>query len=137
MRCAKSCGVCFKQMAAYELRISDWSSDVCSSDLCARALRGRGAAGFSFAWRPLPEPWSDEVPASVCCNETAMSFERSQPLVGGHLTRGRRTLEGPITGFECVIRHITAICRKASSRRPCHVPIRPRDRKSVVEGRRG
>src|SRR3546814_10200036 len=25
----------FKQKTAYELRISDWSSDVCSSDLCA------------------------------------------------------------------------------------------------------
>src|SRR3546814_12138430 len=25
---------CFKQKAAYEVRISDWSSDVCSSDLC-------------------------------------------------------------------------------------------------------
>src|SRR3546814_6134672 len=24
---------CFKQMTAYEMRISDWSSDVCSSDL--------------------------------------------------------------------------------------------------------
>src|SRR3546814_3244558 len=24
----------FKQNTAYELRISDWSSDVCSSDLC-------------------------------------------------------------------------------------------------------
>src|SRR3546814_7391131 len=24
---------CFKQTAAYEMRISDWSSDVCSSDL--------------------------------------------------------------------------------------------------------
>src|SRR3546814_1407658 len=24
---------CFKQKSAYELRISDWSSDVCSSDL--------------------------------------------------------------------------------------------------------
>src|SRR3546814_7255513 len=26
---------CFKQKTAYEMRISDWSSDVCSSDLCA------------------------------------------------------------------------------------------------------
>src|SRR3546814_16641905 len=25
----------FKQKTAYELRISDWSSDVCSSDLCS------------------------------------------------------------------------------------------------------
>src|SRR3546814_13313249 len=28
----------FKQMTAYELRISDWSSDVCSSDLQQRDL---------------------------------------------------------------------------------------------------
>src|SRR3546814_3929293 len=27
----------FKQKTAYEMRISDWSSDVCSSDLCASA----------------------------------------------------------------------------------------------------
>src|SRR3546814_7516670 len=29
----------FKQKTAYELRISDWSSDVCSSDLFAVGLR--------------------------------------------------------------------------------------------------
>src|SRR3546814_9818368 len=29
----------FKQKTAYEMRISDWSSDVCSSDLLYRALR--------------------------------------------------------------------------------------------------
>src|SRR3546814_5259504 len=28
----------FKQKTAYEMRISDWSSDVCSSDLHARLL---------------------------------------------------------------------------------------------------
>src|SRR3546814_10300213 len=27
---------CFKQKTAYEMRISDWSSDVCSSDLSAK-----------------------------------------------------------------------------------------------------
>src|SRR3546814_18139578 len=27
------CLICFKQKTAYEMRISDWSSDVCSSDL--------------------------------------------------------------------------------------------------------
>src|SRR3546814_5311696 len=30
------CVFCFKQKTAYEMRISDWSSDVCSSDLSAR-----------------------------------------------------------------------------------------------------
>src|SRR3546814_5666200 len=29
----------FKQKTAYEMRISDWSSDVCSSDLPARTQR--------------------------------------------------------------------------------------------------
>src|SRR3546814_10078630 len=33
---------CFKQKTAYEMRISDWSSDVCSSDLLvARVLELR------------------------------------------------------------------------------------------------
>src|SRR3546814_9079425 len=31
--------VLFKQKTAYELRISDWSSDVCSSDLVGRGAR--------------------------------------------------------------------------------------------------
>src|SRR3546814_3876323 len=30
----------FKQKTAYEMRISDWSSDVCSSDLALSYLRG-------------------------------------------------------------------------------------------------
>src|SRR3546814_7208654 len=33
----------FKQKTAYELRISDWSSDVCSSDLLSRSLWRRSA----------------------------------------------------------------------------------------------
>src|SRR3546814_1054352 len=31
----------FKQKTAYEMRISDWSSDVCSSDLCAVVYQAR------------------------------------------------------------------------------------------------
>src|SRR3546814_5599514 len=34
----------FKQKTAYEMRISDWSSDVCSSDLAA--ARGHGELGW-------------------------------------------------------------------------------------------
>src|SRR3546814_5751085 len=38
------CFVFFKQKTAYEMRISDWSSDVCSSDLCTdRARKHRSA----------------------------------------------------------------------------------------------
>src|SRR3546814_4377312 len=34
-----SCFFFFKQKTAYDMRISDWSSDVCSSDLLARGAR--------------------------------------------------------------------------------------------------
>src|SRR3546814_9525052 len=34
----------FKQKTAYEMRISDWSSDVCSSDLFAALARATGMA---------------------------------------------------------------------------------------------
>src|SRR3546814_2279123 len=33
---------CFKQKTAYEMRISDWSSDVCSSDLAGTTLTVSG-----------------------------------------------------------------------------------------------
>src|SRR3546814_5705003 len=40
----------FKQKTAYEMRISDWSSDVCSSDLtAARTSRAFGPATFITA----------------------------------------------------------------------------------------
>src|SRR3546814_1281437 len=41
----------FKQKTAYEMRISDWSSDVCSSDLVGRqgpAVRRRPAAAVAI-----------------------------------------------------------------------------------------
>src|SRR3546814_5500731 len=59
----------FKHMTAYELRISDWSSDVCSSDLLYRrpgVRRPSHRAGVSVGWArgasfedapaPPPEP---------------------------------------------------------------------------------
>src|SRR3546814_16972809 len=48
MWCA--CFFCFKQKTAYEMRISDWSSDVCSSDLIGarRLLRWRELALIGF-----------------------------------------------------------------------------------------
>src|SRR3546814_10282020 len=39
----------FKQKTAYEMRISDWSSDVCSSDLVAGRIGGRGIVGADEA----------------------------------------------------------------------------------------
>src|SRR3546814_3472431 len=49
-----SCVFFFKQKTAYEMRISDWSSDVCSSDLTSAAP--------SVARKPRPA----SVSASTC-----------------------------------------------------------------------
>src|SRR3546814_7946914 len=48
----------FKQKTAYEMRISDWSSDVCSSDLRERAHR------TGSAWLAQPCPGADSQSAS-------------------------------------------------------------------------
>src|SRR3546814_2871207 len=62
---------CFKQKTAYEMRISDWSSDVCSSDLlCGHGQRHGGSADAvsvvaqagrshrQFAWAVRLDDWS-------------------------------------------------------------------------------
>src|SRR3546814_15146012 len=52
------CFFCFKQKTAYEMRISDWSSDVCSSDLHSfrdhAQLAQRGGSAKSRIWRTTP-----------------------------------------------------------------------------------
>src|SRR3546814_10357735 len=52
----------FKQKTAYEMRISDWSSDVCSSDLAPSGHRGRCSAetrwaGTGCAWAKAHLAW--------------------------------------------------------------------------------
>src|SRR3546814_7325003 len=43
----------FKQKTAYEMRISDWSSDVCSSDLLRELSQGK-PVGFKLC---VGQPW--------------------------------------------------------------------------------
>src|SRR3546814_7788849 len=49
----------FKQKTAYEMRISDWSSDVCSSDLGAVKGVGRGACEAIADERAANGPFDD------------------------------------------------------------------------------
>src|SRR3546814_19260398 len=66
---ALACLFFFKQKTAYEMRISDWSSDVCSSDLLAgeragnrRILpRGEQGNGENDACRARPQHRAEQV----------------------------------------------------------------------------
>src|SRR3546814_10116576 len=96
----------FKQKTAYEMRISDWSSDVCSSDLKASP---RNSGPLSVR-RTCGRPWSDlscskmrirrvdeiEVSTSMC---SASRLKSSTTLK----VRKRRSEERRV-GKECVSR---------------------------------
>src|SRR3546814_1788740 len=82
--------VFFKQKTAYEMRISDWSSDVCSSDLGV----GQHQAGF----RPgafLSEGWVDQYV------DRGGGHFRLGLADGRDLRPGRRSEERRV-GKECV-----------------------------------
>src|SRR3546814_7817748 len=50
------CSFFFKQKTAYEMRISDWSSDVCSSDLAAvLGIGGCGRTEFGGAFLAIAD----------------------------------------------------------------------------------
>src|SRR3546814_3221251 len=67
----------FKQKTAYEMRISDWSSDVCSSDLYSWATTARFAfLGLALLWSlrlvwrltglRTESPWRREIGRASC-----------------------------------------------------------------------
>src|SRR3546814_18687843 len=56
----------FKQKTSYEMRISDWSSDVCSSDLNLEPRRTRWVASTGeLPSSPVPHAESDSGPRSA------------------------------------------------------------------------
>src|SRR3546814_9045387 len=79
----------FKQKTAYEMRISDWSSDVCSSDLAVSARRrALAAAAQQVEDRTRGQPVRFEDLHLDCVAEP----------VGGSVRRS----EGRRVGKECV-----------------------------------
>src|SRR3546814_11803338 len=80
----------FKQKTAYEMRISDWSSDVCSSDL--RKSPGDGGI-LKQGLRParIDEPGRDDVGADILLPELGCKI-LDQLCLRGTDTRIDRTL---------------------------------------------
>src|SRR3546814_18799442 len=85
----------FKQKTAYEMRISDWSSDVCSSDLTCGA-----SSAFSYAGRSSSiRRWSDIYWARAALSSCSICSEApSSSSTGSTATRS----EERRVGKECV-----------------------------------
>src|SRR3546814_11549703 len=77
---------CFKQKTAYELRISYWSSDVCSSDL--RPVEARRDGGRDIDEPPFAIGFPE--PAAPRALEIAHQIERALLVADREARRARR-----------------------------------------------
>src|SRR3546814_2587266 len=112
------CFFCFKQKTAYEMRISDWSSDVCSSDLI-----GDAAIAIPF---DAGEP--DTIASMVA--QTAEHFgridvlhnnaalldlaflERDRTAVDTDIEVWDRTMEVNVRGYMVACKHVIPYMRR-------------------------
>src|SRR3546814_5064706 len=89
----------FKQKTAYEMRISDWSSDVCSSDL---ATASASSPMVIFLQYSLPKCIVSDTLAQFSCNSDPLGraviadFDSRPPLPRFPRSEERRV------GKECV-----------------------------------
>src|SRR3546814_7622644 len=88
---------CFKQKTAYEMRISDWSSDVCSSDL-------RDANGFVVGTNGLMPQAVEFSPAGIPPGLVDLVWRTlaSGKVVGPVQLAGQPRSEESRVGKECV-----------------------------------
>src|SRR3546814_17584631 len=78
--------VFFKQKTAYYMRISDWSSDVCSSDLSA----GFAAALVFQSARGTVVPWvvqTDRLGQTQAVAPAEADYQPTDPQIAFHLAR--------------------------------------------------
>src|SRR3546814_4354936 len=84
----------FKQKTAYEMRISDWSSDVCSSDLCP-VERLDAQAGRPFPCRMdaarlvRPERRTDRVRATALSAPAGLRHQLYRRQIAARSCHGR------------------------------------------------
>src|SRR3546814_4768517 len=80
------CVFLFKQKTAYEMRISDWSSDVCSSDLDPTSVGMGLKHGRPFRWKS-----SLRLMAALTLSGASMQSFKT-PTNGANGSLGRKAL---------------------------------------------
>src|SRR3546814_20929291 len=114
MICVLICFFFFKQKPAYEMRISDWSSDVCSSDLRFELVDARGFAEIVPVYGDV-DILGKALDEAVRLRKRGAALEEQPWLVGAALMielvqRPARSEERSV-GKECV-----STCRSRGSR---------------------
>src|SRR3546814_17842227 len=107
----------FKQKTAYEMRISDWSSDVCSSDLSTAARLAPTAAP------------SLSASGTIYCWKVSLSFNARPPekITLAEVSSGRSLLT--ISEPPQLEMHLSPVAAQAST--AAHPPSRPSFLKAV------
>src|SRR3546814_475810 len=80
----------FKQKTAYDMRISDWSSDVCSSDLPEQGAvtRSTEASLMTVSFEPGALCAQSPIRRRLRMDDAAMSNEEKTPLATRCSSRG-------------------------------------------------
>src|SRR3546814_5571668 len=99
----------FKQKTAYEMRISDWSSDVCSSDL----LREKVPEGRMRAFFEKPHPHPNPSPAAQERGSSKQEQAYVHPQPPAPARPGLRTHPSPDA--------LPAVLRDVPQRHPQHL----------------
>src|SRR3546814_1124368 len=116
----------FKQKTAYELRISDWSSDVCSSDL---------AAGNSHTLRYFDASLSEQTVALTAGSGAICAFVNDRldrNILAALHGQGTRLVALRCAGFNHVNLEAAEALGIVVARGPAYSPEAIADRKSVV-----
>src|SRR3546814_2960913 len=111
----------FKQKTAYEMRISDWSSDVCSADLpqvmidIINVSSGRNSAiQDKFPKAVLPGTFDFGFTTALSYKDVRLCVEEAEamgvPMLGGALVRQvlaiTKAKYGPESDFTCIAKVI-------------------------------
>src|SRR3546814_6838431 len=91
----------FKQKTAYEVRISDWSSDVCSSDLLVCNMHEEIDEAFPLTGQPVSSggrKWTSTSCTTVRPETSWMPETRSRQI--DHREIGRASCRGRVCTYE-------------------------------------
>src|SRR3546814_5720234 len=104
----------FKQKTAYEMRISDWISDVCSSDL----------VGYYYKYEGLQEAIFNPVLISYTVQNAAASKSKGIELQGEASLGGGFVLTGSINYNDSKFTDYIGVCLPgvAAGTAPCNFP---------------